>query len=1132
MLLRLFGDGPAAVLGRVALLVVMVLGAASVVGAAAAQEAATGFRERYDVYADRLFHGADVQLRDCIAADGTVTPLPEDTKVEGYAAFLHTGHPFSLRTLFWSEINRRLAARGANAGPLTFKTLEDDPDRPEILSQLVVKLLIGDSLRPLVHRVEAGRHVYRPACSAAYDVTATPDIYPTVEIAPIYPREITDDRQAAIRTEILRFLRARTRDGVWLSFFARGDAELSLLGGAPVKRLSLEADTVPLSYFLEGVVKAGEAEFLSANNIAATVTLLGASNPALRDARIVAFPEPGSEEAAQADLSRQLEAAQRTAGDLLGTNRRLEDEVQRLREQAAARAALEVRLTQLQADRQSLQAVIDQLRESLAETSKTEEVLRTQLAEKDAALEAATAATDTAQARVAMLEDSVATRTAERAALEAQLRQSREAGGAIRLVLPAAFQEHDLSQRLQFAPDGPCSAASFRRLDDGLSYQTDCFDPAAKVLSVPGFARLEVAGRTAVVSATDLRLDVPLEGDPGWRRIVDEGEARPPRIAGLTLDALMPEQASSGIYRFHMFPNAPTDNPLAQHCAADLPVAIAAVIDEAILLESAPPCVVTRAAFPPEWFGRPGAAITGCLMAPTAELPWCAQVRGEAGPVVLTVGPGWSPITLDPTALTWEAVRERLAPIWPYGDDNPAAPDLTPRPTYRLAQIIYADASAERLCTVMVGAAADTMPDSDVDPEAVSRLPALGAGDACPIDRFSLAALPTTATLHFVQPPATETLIYWPRVQDRFDIAAAAATGEPRNLSAEHLIGHYPVWLADQGPIAGDEARVHFHDTLAACEQSPVTEAVATAVYRPGGGILQGQTASFDRQAVLASGTQIISQCAQAEPIRLALDVASAAAGNDAEGEDGKDSGAPTVVARFSFEVRRAAGPRSVLILGAMPDPTSTAMTLRTWMESLAERRRRSLPLTVFVAQTDGGVERLLEGEDLERSSMTPLEVIETAMPRLIPPQRSEGMEMRQIEEAYRHLVETGAIEHGLARLVYLGDAGSSLESQYQTALVRAFLRAEGRPRFAVAATDRCDPWVASGLVTTDRCRERGAPVADGADVDAETEGEGEGVAAGMNDALPEQADALNGFLDEMLVQRDWTGSAQVGAAP
>jgi len=1009
--------------------------------AQAAEIASTPYRVAYSSVADRLFLQAEVHLDACAEPNGVRRRLdPARNSITGFAVFLHTGHPFSVRTRYWSEINATLS--GLPPGlqrNLDFSPLLDELDKGFLLTQAVVKVVLDGALVPLIldHDVRSTDRriidfVYHPACSGDYPVEELPDHYPTLVIK--LPEG--DVASQVSLQDALRRLRLVSEPGDPLPLFDAGSPDLSTLANGQAVRL-FEATApdgrrfrqdIQYQAFLAIADEVGDAAFLREQKIPANLFLLGGILPLQRSFEVrvrppfasVAEPAPDPVTPSVAALQAALEAAEAEKDRMETAVTEAEAEQERLRRELTA-------LAEVIRGRDQALAVSDEeigaVRRELAE-------VRRQLAAVEAGGEGRDGAPRGPSAEGAGGGDG------------GSAARSADGAGSLRLLLPDLFSDNDLSGKLRFLPGGACAGAQAVPVPgDARSYAVPgCNDPGAKRIVIGGFAPIERTGLTVVLNTDDLVVAAVEIAGAGWVSYRSErGQPEPATVTNLPLSRLA---AQNWTVEYAAFPDMPADRQMAAVCRARISLPLQAVLDGSAAPRQVPPCRVLPLPFAPDWFTAPGTGVNdcpsdgsggwtaacGCLDSASADYPVCAKpfaVRDSA--VTVRVGPGWAPVRVAPENLTTAGLSRVLKPVWPFAEYNPADPDLPDRPDYRLAEVTYRQGESAR-CRFRLDPS-----DSGGRAEDDNPLPTLFAPVDCTDGVvFSVNRLPDVMDLVFRQAPPSENLYYSQQVERSFPIDAELRGAAAPFLDAETLLQAYPVLLDDRPPVAGPDAVVRFHASLAACEARPAGGALGHGAYQVGQLLnlrLQAQVAGTAAEArtldppyavIFKDGYQV-TQCSPGVPRKL---------------ERGSEvAGAENIGMVFSGRLRRLPGSRSVLLVGASTSLKQNGQAdlikeaIEIWLADIIEQRARSLPFTLLSTDGQGNLRIVLQGEDFETADRpTPAELMRrTVMPALESIRFDDVnlRDLRVIDKAYRSLYDYDLASEGrrLARFVYIGDA-------------------------------------------------------------------------------------------------------------
>lgn len=331
---------------------------------------------------DDLYAG-EVRLAECEDAKGEVQRLPSPVKPAGFGAWLHTADAFSIRTRFWSDINRRLKDRPRPEEPADFDNLPPDEEgRRTILAQVVIGLVVDGEVRLLVPNRENGRPLYRIACRPDQPLRA-PDLYPTVEVKATFPQNRADGEHAAAFQRLLQALRGEARAGRSLPFFAAAAPSplpphtrpLSARERTAYIDFTVAALEQKQALFLTRLAESGSLRLMGVGgrapgstqvsierppnadgtppaSMAATDRTGPGAAPAEQPAQAIQDSAQDTRSATEIHLKRQLEAAQVSAGELMREREELREQLARARrdleergkaveEHAARKAALE-----------------------------------------------------------------------------------------------------------------------------------------------------------------------------------------------------------------------------------------------------------------------------------------------------------------------------------------------------------------------------------------------------------------------------------------------------------------------------------------------------------------------------------------------------------------------------------------------------------------------------------------------------------------------------------------------------------------------------------------------------------------------------------------------------------------------
>ncbi|MBI1206769.1 MAG: hypothetical protein GC191_05705 [Azospirillum sp.] len=964
---------------------------------------------------DPTYYATPVKLTECaVGEDGVRKKMTE--KVEGFASFLHSGHPFSIRSRYWSEINR-LIRKQERGQPIDWRNNLDDPGRADTLVQLVFKVLINNKLHPLVFvGSEEKGFAFLPACQPAFDISSAPEDYPSLQLNPAAKADV----KSAIK--LREALRDQTRTGAALPFFSTGDrSSADQLAVRPLPEPASARIGLTYGDLTVATLASGQADFLEKLRLGGTIA------PVTADANVPA---------AIARLSITIAAADRkpAAGADAAPTAESPDQP------AAASIPTPAAKPVLNPGRDGSAGELENLRRQL----------------------------ESAQNTIAEL-------VAQRQALEPQweeLRQLRVRKPRLRLRLPDLFAHHDYAAELRIT--GPnCDRPVLRRLSDGVSYEGECDDAGAKLVGLPGFAPVQTAGLTIAITEDMLAVDAGLDGPGGWFSYRNAGEPEAARVDGVTLAQLAVDPATTlGAYRFHMFPAA--RGPLSDACSVDLPIRLDDLVSGRIALDRPPPCAVFRSELPPSWTEGDGAPPDSrCLAAPTAALPWCAQLGSGAG-VTVSAGPGWEPLVVPANDLYWPRVKERLRPRWPYAGANPAASDIPDRPTYQFASVGYCSTAASRCCVAVPVSRDDG--DRDDDGE---HLPPLGAA-ACPIDAFGPETLPDSISLRFRQSAGSEaSLRYRASFEEYLAIAALDRAPLPAP-GADRLLAVYPVRFEHQiGLPFTARQLVAFHEDRKGCITEPASGKAEPVHYTPGGPGSAAPERMIDSYAVVIENGRPLSTCARAVPKRI---------------ED-------RVYATFQFALERVPGRRIALVLDTSDQLAGGGRgralldALEGWfgerIVDLRDHRRSMPPISVLSIGSDGQAASVLASEELFGPPAVALATVRGRFAAVSFAGGGRG-KMQLLEAAYRNLQDHGVVGDGdpIGSLVLFEDGQGSAFSRTDQAILALIVLADRTALRVITAGD-CVKWqkLTDPLAPTQCVR---LPAAPSAGTDA-----GEGTAAG-----------------------------------
>jgi len=841
------------------------------------------YRTSYNSLSDASLLGAEVRLDHCVQEDGRWQPLnPETDRIQGFAVFLHSGHPFSVRTLFWSEAQEAIVAFPAAWRPrFNFGAIADRSDRDFLLSQVVVKLLINDRLVPLVldHDPDSDEKtiialVYRPACSPSYPVQVLPDLYPTIRIRPLEEPWGQGTEEAEPMERALDVLRAETSEGRPLPFFLTGAHDLSKPLGTAVRpfdfydgRSTFRRD-IAYEDFLERVHQGGEAAFLETLVIPAELDLLGSDRPIQRqfflDRRPMAWRQsglggPGRDQPqallAQlwqaktkiASLSRRLEAAD--AGQKAIDGNAQEEAEARIRDLTGQLTAAQTRIEELSAQIAEMKIDVAALEEAEARIRDLTDQLAAAQARKEE-LSAQIAEMKIEFPEYTRLKSELSFAQAKAIAAEVELQQEKEAVASlqsqvqflkdriaelerrpvppvenVRIVLPALFSGRDMSRDIQLAEGGGCAGAAVRTVEnDPLSYSVvDCTDEEPKQIVVRGFSPVVREGLTAELAVSDL---VPtgniLDVDVAWRPYFPLDEAADkltlPPISLAGIELVEGADPDSAVFAY---PVGLMSAPQDSEMATTCRGTIPIALDD--LLNGAVP--INSAQVPP------------CAVVPIdLSSAWFSAegigidgcLAGYSADVPLCArrwDDRFTPVTITAGA-GWEPVS-----LVPTDGEGLTWETLAPRlrPVWPFADTNPADPN-------LPGWPVYTVSTVKYDRDAVScinsrageqgspenpLLPLGSIGSRCVGGGFSLDRLPETMTVTFKQPADRENLVYLPTVTKTFSIDTGLSDAGSAYLGAEDLIGSYPLVLAGKWPKAGPDAIVYVHPSLESCEMAP-----------------------------------------------------------------------------------------------------------------------------------------------------------------------------------------------------------------------------------------------------------------------------------------------------------------------
>jgi len=989
--------------------------------AAAGVVASQPYRTIYYGLSDSDFLNASVDLQSCVETDGETRPLvPETDDIKGFAVFLHSGHPFSIRTLFWSATNEAIDnLPEADRSTFTIEQIEVGARPARILSQVVVKLRIGEKLVPLIldhdeSKKASSPYTYRPACDADYPVARLPDHYPTLDIKPL--DEPIDGAAPTPLETALGKLRKAGGAGQPLPFFSTGASALSQDVGMAVRPFPFRADgggyRTDIAYedFLEAVDLSNEAAFLETLGLSAELKLLGTGRAIQRQFEITrramdwrmgagqaASPAVTAPDSVTARWQEQLKQKNERIAELEGQVKRLEQQPvdgsaggqqgggggQQTGAGQDTQPAIQTQLDEanrridaLEAELSDAQSKIEGLESEGGADPGTGSGDQTEIDRLKSDLSFAEAEVTAAESELKQEKDKVARLQTQVEALQASVKQ-------FRLALPAVFSGRDMSDYIELAAGGACADGEISQVEgDPLSYTVvGCTDVDTKDIRITGFQPIERGGLTA-----ELRLDelVPdgtvVTAGINWRPYFPTRDS----VATLTLpprslaEFVTPSRHALGFAFPVGLTSAPPDSAMAKACRGTIPVSLDDLLNGRVQVapDAAPPCAAARIDFPQAWFSTAGAGIDGCLAGYSADVPLCARPwENRFEPVTITAGAGWAPVSLArarpqageadvPLDISWAALARRLRPVWPFADTNPVDPTLPERPVYTVSAVKY---DRDAVSCTNSRAAEQVAPEDLLLPLGATGVKCVGGG-------FSLDRLPESMTVTFKQPADTENLVYRPRVTKTFKIDADLNERSAPSLSGDDLLGAYPVWLTDASPVAGGSDFVYFHPDLASCEGS-LNQGAATTVYysrsRPLQQVTLGTTIAGDAlvrpAAVIFSGNQQVTHCTEGVPRRRPVP-------DDTATNAGQET---AVYMTFQSELRRLPGGRSVVLLVASETLQRNGVgdaikeALRAWLVERVTADKSPVPFTIMTAQPGGAVQVVLEGEDLVKRTLT-----------------------------------------------------------------------------------------------------------------------------------------------------------------